>query len=132
MLIRSLIESDQTRFYSLARYALSEAIKISDVKKGDTVLIPEYICRDIIASIRENNAEVLFYKVDLNLSPLDPPDKWPRAKVVLAVNYFGFPQDLKLFFDYCKKTAALLIEDNAHGLFSKDENEKWLGCRGEI
>ncbi len=64
----------------MARYALLEAIRVAGVGKGDTVLIPEYICRDVIASIIENDANVLFYKVNLNLSPLDPPDKWPRAK----------------------------------------------------
>jgi len=132
MLIRLLIESDKTRFYSLARYALSEAIKISNVKEGDTVLIPEYICREIIGSIKENHANVLYYKVNLNLSPLDPPDKWPRAKVVLAVNYFGFPQDLNPFKIYSKLTGAVIIEDNAHGFLSKDGAGVWLGLRTQI
>ena len=47
-------------------------------------------------------------------------------------NYFGFPQDLSVFSEYCKHTGALLIEDNAQGLFSKDKNGNILGTRGDF
>ena len=116
----------------MARYGLIEAFKLSDVKKGDYVLIPEFICRDIIASIRTIGARTLFYSVGADLSPLDSSEKWPKAKVVLATNYFGFPQDLTPFEEYAKRTGAVIVEDNAHGFLSKDESGNWLGLRTDI
>jgi hypothetical protein len=131
-LTKLIIDSNKSRLFSLARHALNEAIKVIGAGKGDAILIPEYICRDIIASFRKSNVEVLYYKVDLSLIPLDPPDKWPRAKVVLAVNYFGFPQNLNPFNIYSKLTGAVIIEDNAHGYLSKDSAGEWLGLRTQI
>jgi hypothetical protein len=35
------------------------------------------------------------------------------------------------FREYCQQTGAALIEDNAHGLFSRDECGRLLGSRGD-
>lgn len=51
------------------------------------------------------------------------------CKAVLAVNYFGFAQDLTPFREYCLQTGAALIEDNAHGFLSKDSDGNLLGTR---
>jgi hypothetical protein len=51
---------------------------------------------------------------------------------VIAVNYFGFAQDLAPFRSYAARTGAKLIEDNAHGFLSKDETGQWLGCHADI
>ena len=55
-----------------------------------------------------------------------------RCKAVLAVNYFGFAQDLNPFREYCSTTGATLIEDNAHGFLSKDSAGKLLGTRANL
>ena len=51
------------------------------------------------------------------------------CEAVLAVNYFGFAQDLTPFREYCLQTGAALIEDNAHGFLSKDSDGNLLGTR---
>jgi hypothetical protein len=51
---------------------------------------------------------------------------------VLAVNYFGFAQDLTPFREYCLRTGATLIEDNAHGFLSKDTSGVLLGTRANL
>jgi hypothetical protein len=48
------------------------------------------------------------------------------------VNYFGFPQDPEPFRAWCRQTGATLIEDNAHGLFSRDQQGRLLGTRGDF
>ena len=127
MLTRTLLsESTNTRLFSLARYAIYEALQVAGIEYGDAVLMPEYVCRDIVAPVRECGANVLFYKVNADLSPLEHPNKWPKAKVVIAVNYFGFPQDINPFNRYSKKRGATIIEDNAHGFLSKDLSGTWL------
>jgi hypothetical protein len=55
-----------------------------------------------------------------------------QCKAVLAVNYFGFTQDLAPFREYCLRTGATLIEDNAHGFLSKDTSGVLLGTRADL
>ena len=55
-----------------------------------------------------------------------------QCKAVLAVNYFGFAQDLVPFREYCLRTGATLIEDNAHGFLSKDTSGVLLGTRANL
>jgi len=50
----------------------------------------------------------------------------------MAVNYFGFAQDLSPFREYCSQTGATLIEDNAHGFLSKDTSGILLGTRADL
>jgi hypothetical protein len=55
-----------------------------------------------------------------------------KCKAVLAVNYFGFAQDLAPFHEYSLQTGATLIEDNAHGFLSKDSAGNLLGARTNL
>jgi hypothetical protein len=123
---------DAVRYFSLARYALAAGLKALGVGQGHTVLLPEYICRDLIAAVHKVGATPVYYPVDLNLCPASSSELWPDAAVVLAVDYFGFPQPLQCFREYCARTGALLIEDNAHGFLSRDEEGALLGFRGDV
>lgn len=120
-----------TRFFSLARHALVEALRLAGVGRGDSVLLPEFICRDVLAALATLGAQPVWYRVSANLAPADPPDSWPVARAFLVVNYFGFPQALEPFRTYAARTGALLIEDNAHGFLSRDAAGAWLGLRGD-
>ncbi len=53
-------------------------------------------------------------------------------KAVIAVNYFGFPQDLEIFSEYCHKFSVKLIEDNAHGYLSANVDGVLLGNRAPL
>ncbi len=127
-----IIGHNNIRYFSFGRHALSEGLVISGIKEGDKVLLPGFICKDLLASINSIGAVPLYYEVDKKLKICIAPEDLPDAKAILAVNYFGFPQDLPPFREYCKHTGAILIEDNAHGLFSQDEDGRYLGTRGDI
>ena len=118
-------------FYSLARFALLEAFNIIGIKPGDAILLPEFICRELIAAIYLSGAKALFYSIDEDLKPKNLP-RDNRIKAVIAVNYFGFPQDLSCFTEFCNVQGAALIEDNAHGFLSRDVNGELLGSRGDM
>ena len=123
--------NSRTRFYSFARQALVEALKLAHVGTGDYVLIPSLICRDVIASIHTVGASPIFYEVDTKLHtvrfPLDV-----AVKAIIFVNYFGFAQDLEIFERESLRTGAVLIEDNAHGYLSFDVEGKMLGSRAPL
>ena len=121
----------KVRYYRLARHALHEVFTCMQILPGDRVLLPAFICRDLLAPIHAAGAVPVFYEVDRDLRPLELPVSG-RVRAVLAVNYFGFPQDLLVFRRYCAKYGAVLIEDNAHGLLSCDAEGKLLGERGDF
>lgn len=119
------------RYFSLARHALVALFRVLGIGLGARVLLPEYICRDLLASIHAVGAIVDYYPVDSRLAPAGAPEKWPRADAVIMVNYFGFPQDPMPFERYRDRCGAILIEDNAHGFLSRDQAGRWLGLRGD-
>ena len=130
--LNELIGHNSIRYFSYARHALLEGLKCIGLKKNETILLPSFICRDLLSSINSLEAKIEFYDVDIHLEPVLNVDHLPIAKAIIAVNYFGFPQNLVNYTDYCKKTKAILIEDNAHGFLSSDQNGNFLGTRGDI
>ena len=120
------------RYFSLARYALAAGLNALGVRAGALVLLPEYICRDVLAALHVAGAVPVYYPVDAHLAPALAPGEWPDAAAVLMVNYFGFAQDPEPFEQYRARTGARLIEDNAHGFLSRDASGRWLGRRGDV
>lgn len=129
--VKDVLPEGATRYYSLARWALVDALRACDVGPGDRVLLPGLICREVLASVNLLGVTAVFYPVTRQLCARFSADDIGPASAVLAVNYFGFPQDLQMFRHYCERTGAALIEDNAHGFLSRDENGAWLGSRGD-
>lgn len=124
-------QNSHISYFAYARHALVEALRLSGVGHGDQVALPSFICRDVLASLHVLRASPTFYEVDESLSPMSL-DSLPSTKAIIAVDYFGFAQDLSPFRSYCARSGAQLIEDNAHGLFSKDKNGHLLGTRGDF
>jgi len=127
----SYLYSSNVRYFSLGRYALLTAFNILQLRSNDKVLVPAFICRDLLAPIYVVGAIPVFYEVGSDLKPVSLPDI-PGIRAVLAVNYFGFPQVLLPFRAYCKRSGATLIEDNAHGFLSCNEAGLALGARGDL
>lgn len=125
-------EVDAIRYFSLGRHALAAGLRALGVGAGQSVLLPEYVCRDLLAAVHAVGAVPVFYPVGLNLCPATPQESWPHAAVVLAVDYFGFSQPLQCFRSYCARTGAVLVEDNAHGFLSRDNAGVLLGFRGDL
>lgn len=107
---------------------MRDALRYAGVKRDDFVMLPNFICRDLLASVSELGAKTIFYEVDRSLKA-SSLDTIKSVKAIVAVNYFGFAQDLEIFRDFAKKTGAVIIEDNAHGYLSRDENNQLLGSR---
>jgi hypothetical protein len=107
------------------------ALNAINLPKGSKVLVPSFICRDLMAAIHQSGCVPIFFEVDHRLDPIALPDD-RDIRVVLAVNYFGFPQNINVFVEYCKRIGAVLIEDNAHGFLSEDPSGRLLGSRGDL
>ncbi len=123
--------ASKVRYYRLARHALAEAMNCMQMVPGDRVLLPAFICKDLLAPIHAAGAVPVYYEVGRDMKPLELPVV-DRVRAVLVVNYFGFPQDLFEFRRYCAAYGAVLIEDNAHGFLSRDTAGRLLGERGDF
>ena len=110
---------------------MKSALRYAGVKSGDSVMLPSFICRDLLSAVAELGAKTVFYEVDTALKPMQLDPKI-SAKVIVAVNYFGFAQNLEPYNEYCKQTGAIIVEDNAHGFLSRDENNNLLGSRAKF
>ncbi len=122
---------DNVLFFSLARHALLRGLELGGIRPGDAVMMPEFICRELLASVHLAGARPVFYPVDEQLRSDSFPDE-DGIKAVLAVDYFGFPQDLAPFRKFCDVRGAVLIEDNAHGFLSRDPQGELLGSRADM
>ena len=130
--LEQLAGHDRLRYFAFGRHALVAALQMAGVKSGNAVLLPGFICREVLSAIHALDARVEYYPVDANLGLACDPSALPAAKAIIAVDYFGFAQDLAPFTQYCARSGAVLIEDNAHGLFSRDSDGRALGTRGDL
>ncbi len=130
--VERMLGTDAVCYYSLGRHALVAALRMLDVGPGDRVAIPEFICRDLLASVAAVGASAHYYPVDEKLCLACDDMELTGLKVIIAVNFFGFPQDMTRFESISRQTGAVIIEDNAHGFLSRDTRGIPLGRRAPL
>jgi len=126
-----IYKSTKVRYFRIGRHARIYGLNILRLLPGDVVLVPPFICRDLLVKIHTIKATPLFYEFGPDIKPLSLPDVHGLL-AVLAVNYFGLLQNLALFLSYRKYHDTLLVEENAHGYLSCDETGSFLGARGDL
>ena len=113
--------TDGMRLFSHARYALSQFVKESGVAEG-LLYVPSYICVDAVEPLERLGQEICYYPVK---ESLEPDFEWlalnhdSRAKAIVLVHYFGFPNALDDALAFCRERGLLLIEDCAHSLLTR-------------
>lgn len=112
--------------FSCSRYGLDFFLSKYS-QDGDIIYFPNFICRDFLAPAHKHKLTIKFYSVSKDL--ICDLSIIKNCKFIVMVNYFGFPADLKSFEAVAEEKNALIIEDNAHGFLSKDENNNELGSR---
>lgn len=119
-------------YYSMARYALRSVLASCHENGCHSILLPSYICNDIVPIIYELRYKIYWYEVLPDFRPSLNYTDWPIADIILFVNYFGFPQDFAPFALYSSLHSSILIEDNSHGFLSKDSSGVLLGSRADF
>ena len=121
-------------YFAYARTALKYGLKAFNNYNNSKILIPNFICEDVLEPINYNNIDIIYYPLDDNLNP-----NWKEldllvssnVKFILMVNYFGINQNFSKFRSFSKKHNLHLIEDNAHGYGGSINNES-LGSIGDF
>jgi len=105
-------------YFSHARTALKYGLQYLGIKRDDYILLPDYLCDVLLHPLNQLEIKYKYYSIKDDLTPnwleLENLVK-KKTKAILMVHYFGQPQDIKRFQDFCKAHNLKLIEDNAHG-----------------
>jgi len=122
-------------YFAHARTALKYGLKNLGFKKGDRILVPDYVCAAVLHPIKELFLEVVYYPINDSFEPewesLEGLVKNNTCRAIIMVHYFGQPQNIARFKDFCSLHNMLLLEDNAHGCGGY-LNGKLLGTFGDI
>ena len=116
--------------------ALEMSAILLDIEPGDTVVVPSFgFVTTALAFVRQG-ARILFCDIDQHRLGLDPVhldelmDDSVRA--VVPIHYAGVPCDLDGIAAVLEKwPRAVLVEDNAHGLFGR-HRDRPLGSFGRF
>ena len=116
MRARGPAKSTDVRLFAYARHALTRIVEGRSVTAG-VLYVPSYICTEATLSLRTIGQEIRYYPVRNDLEPdwdwLDG-DLDSRARALLLVHYFGFPNAIDDAQDFVRCHGLLLIEDCAH------------------
>lgn len=106
---------------SSGRDSLKVVIKILNLTPDDGVLLPSYLCKEILIPFKEENISFSFYKINLDLS-VDIDDIKKRItkkhKALLIIHYFGFSQPIEEIQRLTREYSLCLIEDISHSFLS--------------
>ena len=130
-LIKSLFSNNDSNGNSYILNSARSSLNISidallkNPRKIKKILLPDFICSEIIPVISNFNIPVIFYSVDEHLNPdinFIEDNIRNDLSIVLVVNYFGVPSDWTSLLKLKSKYECIIIEDNAHSLHGKYEN----------
>jgi len=106
--------------------SLSLILESLNIAGDKTVLLPSYLCPDILIPFKKFGIKYYFYKVNGNLV-IDIADLLNKVNgniaAVLFINYFGFPQRTEVLnaLNSLKEKGIVIIEDAVHSFFSEFE-----------
>jgi len=107
----------------MGRDALALAVSCLELKPNDAVLLPAYLCREVLRPFL-GKTRVIFYDIrpDLTVDPEEIRLKLSGAAVrmMVIINYFGFLQPYREEIrEICKERDVILMEDCAHSLLTE-------------
>src|ERR1041385_3826337 len=134
-LTREKLQTKESPFYfAYGRTALKEGLKLWKVQPGKKILVPNYICVEVVQAFLQMGLGIQYFSMNEDLSP-----DWNSVKekltkdtwAILMVHYFGIAQDISSFIKFANGNNLLLIEDNSHGYGGLYEDQL-MGTFGDI
>ena len=107
------------------RSALNYALDSLNLDKKDEILYPEFSCDVIFQYKPEKNYNYKFYqtKSNFHLSYKFLKKKiTKKTKIIVVINFFGIKQNLKNFYEFCKKRKILLFVDDCHTFYDLNKS----------
>jgi len=99
--VPSVLDAGGVKYVTSGRVAIALALQQMKIGKNDKVLLPAYHCIAMVEPLIRANVAPVFYKINSDTS-VDLDDIQARldgsTKLLIVVNYFGFPQNLSKIF----------------------------------
>jgi perosamine synthetase len=130
----AVTDAAAVRLVTSGRVALGLALRELGVQAGDEVLLPAWHSLSMVGPVRACGAVPRFYRVGMDTAAdLDDVQRrlGPRTRAVVAVHYFGFPQDLAPLRALCDAEGLALVEDCAHCFFGRRDGRA-VGTTGDV
>ncbi|HEX5136653.1 MAG TPA: DegT/DnrJ/EryC1/StrS family aminotransferase [Planctomycetota bacterium] len=126
--VPSVLDAGRVVHTVSGRMALALALERLGIGRGARVLLPGYHCTAIVEPLVHAGAVPVFYAVrrDLSVDLDDLARKADGARALLAIHYFGFPQNMTPLRAFCDARGIALIEDCAHAFFGH------VGAKGDV
>lgn len=101
------------------------------------VLLPAYVAEGVIQPFRVAGFEILFYRLQRDLSPIieDVSSLLQQVNgqaVVVLIHYFGFPARSEALSSVLMQHDAIMVDDLAHAPFTAGANGRLLGEGAEL
>lgn len=113
----SINKSKQIQFFDRGVSALEYIIKNERSNINDSILVPRFICKEVVDLLEHMHLKIFFYDINKNLNKIVKIPKVKNLRFFLFVNYFGFKFKLsKENMNYLEN--SIIIEDNTHNLFN--------------
>jgi dTDP-4-amino-4,6-dideoxygalactose transaminase len=134
--LSSSFKNNSFYYYKFGRYALLSGLVALGLKRGDSIIVPAYMCSSTIAPLREYGFQIIFIDIDKSLSlPVDVIKKTiskdKSVKALLSVHYFGLTKNLDKIMNICQNYDVRVVEDASHSFFSQFSREL-RDIRGDI
>lgn len=106
---------------SSGRDSLYWILKSLNIKPRDIALLPSYLCVEVLKPFQDLNVTVKFYSIDHSMN-VDMDDLIGKltsdVKILLFINYWGFPLNLPSLHQKHIPTNTIVVEDNTHSILS--------------
>jgi dTDP-4-amino-4,6-dideoxygalactose transaminase len=114
-------------------HALEMMAILLGIQEGDEVIIPDFTFVSTVNAFVLRGARPVFVDIRPDTLNLDESRLeaaiTPRTKAIVPVHYAGVGCEMDSIMDIARRHNALVVEDNAHGLFGKYKG-KHLGTFG--
>ena len=120
------------------REALRLALRIADLPKKYTVGICGFTCYAVYEAVVREGYKARYLDIaegDLNFSFekfIEGIHKHPSMKLLIVQNTLGFPCEMEKIVKFCKERGIILIEDLAHSVGAKYQENQEAGTVGDF
>lgn len=133
--ISQFFGSGQSLLTTSCTHALELAASLLGASTGDEVIVPSFTFVSTASAFMTQGIQPVFADVQPDTLCLDPHSVEqlisPKTRAICVVHYAGMSANLDALTEISQQSSAVLIEDNAHGLFGTMRGQK-LGTFGEM
>ncbi|HOC53463.1 MAG TPA: aminotransferase class V-fold PLP-dependent enzyme [Candidatus Pacearchaeota archaeon] len=119
--------------FNSGRSCLMAILEAMGIKKGDEIIVQGFTCNAVINPIINIGAKPIYVdlKDDLNIDEKKIQQSInSKTKAVIVQHTFGWPAEIEEIRDICRDNNLFLIEDCAHSLGAKYNNQ-YVGSFGD-